>query len=211
MNQMKRHLQKDDKNLLPNPLAIESNRREIGLKIKNMMQPQSQQIPSVRSYEKIITDRIGMLCPTLRGIHILTPSDIGIYIDTFIFDAVFDTIVTESELILTIEQANDDMKKVQYKNKITLGQGTEASMERLKQAIETLGSDDEILARINEYNELRNQSINDEQIKQLKMVSRILHTEIHGGAVLWGYPACNLCDPDVPVDTSNIKTERPDG
>lgn len=66
MNHMKRHLEKDDKNLLPNPLAIESKRREICLKIKNIMQPQQRQIPSRRSYEKIITDRIARFCPTKK-------------------------------------------------------------------------------------------------------------------------------------------------
>lgn len=102
------------------------------------------------------------------------------------------------------------MKKLQYNKHTTLGQGTEAIMKGLKQAIETLVSDKDILARIHEYNDLRNQLINDQQIKELKMVSQILHTEIHGGAVLWGYPACNLCDRDIPVDPSNIEMQPRD-
>jgi hypothetical protein len=71
-------------------------------------------------------------------------------------------------------------------------------MEKLKVAIENLLIDEEIVSRISEYNDLMDKLNKDEQISKIE--SPEFHIQIHGGHVLGGYPACNLCDPDIPVD-----------
>lgn len=73
-------------------------------------------------------------------------------------------------------------------------------MEKLKVAIENLLIDEEIVSRISEYNDLMDKLNKDEQISKMHTVIREFHIQIHGGHVLGGYPACNLCDPDIPVD-----------
>jgi hypothetical protein len=75
-------------------------------------------------------------------------------------------------------------------------------MEKLKEAIKGLLIDEEIISRITEYNNLLNQLRIDEQINHMKSVIREFRTRIYGGQVLGGYPACELCDPDIPVDMS---------
>jgi hypothetical protein len=75
-------------------------------------------------------------------------------------------------------------------------------MEKLKEAIKGLLIDEEIISRITEYNNLLNQLRIDEQINHMKSVIREFCTRIYGGQVLGGYPACELCDPDIPVDMS---------
>ena len=75
-------------------------------------------------------------------------------------------------------------------------------MEKLKETINGLLKDEEIISRINEYNNLMNQLENNEQIKHMKSIIREFSTLIYGGRTLGGYPACDLCDPDIPVDMS---------
>ena len=66
MQQMKEHLDKTYQGLLPNPLDIETNRKNLCNQIQNLMVYKSDIIPSRSSFEKIIIDRINNLCPILK-------------------------------------------------------------------------------------------------------------------------------------------------
>jgi hypothetical protein len=77
--------------------------------------------------------------------------------------------------------------------------GEQETMEKLKGAIEGLLKDSEIVGRINEYNSIMAQLRNDKQINLMKSIIREFYTKIHGGRVVGGYPACDLCDPDIPA------------
>ncbi len=57
-----------------------------------------------------------------------------------------------------------------------------------------------IKRRISEYEVLANKLKNDRKIQNLHVIARKMHTQIYGGRILGGYPACDLCDQDKPVD-----------
>jgi hypothetical protein len=105
-------------------------------------------------------------------------------------------------MIFVNSMSESNVKMLWYEGVKGFARGDELSINNLKRAIEELLSNKEIIARIAEYKNLMNQLDNDEQIKHLKFVIREFHTRIYGGQVLGGYPACDLCDPDIPVDMS---------
>ena len=90
-------------------------------------------------------------------------------------------------------------KMLWYEGTKGFARGEQETMGQLKGAIEGLLHDEEIISRISEYNNLVNQLENDKQIKHVKSFIRELRTLIYGGRTLGGYPACDLCDPDIPV------------
>jgi acetoacetate decarboxylase len=96
--------------------------------------------------------------------------------------------------------SKNNVKMLYYEHTQGLAQGEEEAIQKLKGAIEDLLIDKEIISRIKEYNDLMDQLNNDEQIKYMHTIIREFHTQIHGGRVVSGYPACKLCDPDIPVD-----------
>ena len=87
-----------------------------------------------------------------------------------------------------------------YEHNTAIAQGDVIELNKLKETIEALLVDRDLRDRVAEYNYLHNELDNDKLILQLHMVVREMHTQIHGGAILGGYPVCNLCDADVPVD-----------
>lgn len=70
MKQMKEHLNKAYRDLLPNPLDIKTKRKNLCNKLQNMMEYKTDILPSRRSFEKIIIDRIKKICHTLKEVTI---------------------------------------------------------------------------------------------------------------------------------------------
>ncbi|HZI71284.1 MAG TPA: hypothetical protein VFD60_08990, partial [Nitrososphaeraceae archaeon] len=70
MKQMKEHLNKAYSDLLPNPLDIKTKRKNLCNKLQNMMEYKTDILPSRRSFEKIIIDRIKKICHTLKEVTI---------------------------------------------------------------------------------------------------------------------------------------------
>ena len=67
MEQMKKHLDKAYRGLLPSPFDIEINRKDLCNQIQKVMISKTDTIPSIPSFERIIITRINNLCPTLRS------------------------------------------------------------------------------------------------------------------------------------------------
>jgi hypothetical protein len=70
----------------------------------------------------------------------------------------------------------------------------------LKRTIEELIQDELIKQRVNEYEDLADKLKNDPKVRSLEEFATEMRTQINGGRILGGYPACDLCDPDKPVD-----------
>jgi hypothetical protein len=202
MQQMKKHLDKSYQGMLPSPLEIETNRKNLCNKIQNLMKYKSNVVPSRPSFEKIIIDRISNLCPILRISNDIELEGNNIYGGEFIFDKIFDYVSSgKSTMNLNVKPDVDkSVKMLWYEGTKGFARGAQESMEKLKEAIEGLLVDEEIISRINEYNNLMSQLENDERITHMKSIIREFHTKIHGGLVLGGYPACELCDPGIPAD-----------
>ena len=131
----------------------------------------------------------------------MTLTENKIYLDTYIFGIIFDT-VTRREAALTLDikpKYKSDINQLLYECGTIIAQGEHAVMINLKRALDELICDESVKSRIIEYGELRTKLQNDPQIEKLRVVVREMHTQIYGGAILGGYPACNLCDPDIPV------------
>jgi hypothetical protein len=202
IQQMKKHLDKSYQGLLPSPLEIETNHKNLCNKIQNLMEYKSDVIPSRPSFEKIIIDRINNLCPTLNISDDEELRGNNIYGDKFIFYKIFDYVSRGKSTMNLNIKPDIGNKMLWYEGTKGFARGTQETMEKLKGAIQGLLQDEEIISRINEYNNLINQLKNDEQIKHMKSVIREFCTLIYGGRTLGGYPCCDLCDPDIPVDMS---------
>ena len=203
MQYMRKHLDKAYQGVLPSPLDIETNRRRLCSQIQNVMEYKSDLIPSRPSFEKIIIDRIENLCHILKISNDIELKGNNIYAGKFIFNKIFDYVsMGKSTMNLNIKPDVRNNKMLWYEGTRGLARGKQETMEKLKESIEGLLIDSEIIARIDEYNKLMNQMRNDEQIKHMKSAIREFRTRIYGGQVLGGYPVCDLCDPDIPVDMS---------
>jgi hypothetical protein len=89
-----------------------------------------------------------------------------------------------------------------YEGNTIVAHGSEMDMATLKQTIKELISDRSIKQIISEYDELVNRLAKSRMLERLNLFAREMHTKIHGRAILGGYPACDLCDPDVPADVT---------
>ena len=145
-------------------------------------------IPGRRSFEKIIIDRIKKICPTLERSNDTQFTENNIYIASYIFRKIFDSVSTGKTTIPLYIESSSKNKILWYEHAQGLAQGEEEAMEKLKGAIENLLIDKEIISRIKEYNDLMDKLNNDEQISKMHIVIREFHTRIHGGHVLG-----NLC------------------
>jgi hypothetical protein len=92
------------------------------------------------SYQKIITDKIKSCCPSLKRSNDVELRENNIYIAPFIFDKIFDTISAgESSLPLTVENIyNNNINQLVYQSKTIIGQGEQAVINNLKDAVEEL-------------------------------------------------------------------------
>jgi superoxide dismutase len=208
MKEMKQHLDNAYPDLLPKPLEIETNCKDLCNQIQNIMEYKTDIVPSRRSFEKIIIDRIKTVCPSLKRSNDIQFTENNIYIDSYVFRKIFDFVSSgESKINLYIEPGSTkNVEILWYEHAQGLGQGEEEAMGKLKEAIENLLTDEEIISRIKEYNHLMDKLNNDEQISKMHIVIREFHTQIHGDHVVGGYPACRLCDPDIPVDMTQQLT-----
>ena len=106
MKQMKEHLNKAYRDLLPNPLDIETKRKNLCNKLQNMMEYKTDILPSRRSFEKIIVDRIIKICPTLKRSNDIQFTENNIYIASYIFRIIFDFVSSgESTIPLYVESS----------------------------------------------------------------------------------------------------------
>jgi hypothetical protein len=199
---MTKHLDKSYQGLLPSPIEIETNRKNLCNKIQNLMEYRSDVRPSRPSFEKIIIDRIDNLCPTLNISDDKELRGNNIYGGKFIFYKIFDYVSSSKSTMNLNIKPDIENKMLWYEGTKGFARGPQETMEKLKEAIEGLLKDEEIISRVNEYDNLINQLENDEQIKHMKSVIREFRTLIYGGRTLGGYPCCDLCDPDIPVDMS---------
>ena len=153
-------------------------------------------------YERIIIDKIKVVCPGLKALHDVTLAQNNIYLNKYVFSIIFDTVKRQqTTLALSVEPPfKSDIKQLVYEGGTVIAQGTEQDMFNLKKAFEELISDESIKQRINEYDVLADKLAKSPKLERLRFIAREMHTQIHGGAILGGYPACDLCDPDKPVD-----------
>ena len=208
MKEMKEHLNKAYPDLLPSPLQIETKRKTLCNQIQNIMEYNTDIVPSRRSFEKIIIDRIQKIRPPLKRSNDIQFTENNIYIDSYVFRKIFDFVSSgRSRIPLYIESSSkNNVKILWYEHTQGLAQGEEEAMEKLKETIENLLTDEEIISGIKEYNDLMDKLNNDEQINYMHIVIREFHTQVHGGHVVGGRPACRLCDPDIPVDMTRQLT-----
>lgn len=208
MKEMKKHLNKAYPDLLPSPLEVEAKRKTMCNQIQNIMEYKTDIVPSRRSFEKIIIDRIKKICPSLKRSNDIQFTENNIYIDSYVFRKIFHSVSSgESKINLYIEPGStENVEILWYEHARGLAQGEEEAMQKLKETIENLLTDEEIISGIKEYNDLMDKLNNDEQINYMHIVIREFHTQIHGGHVVGGYPACMLCDPDIPVDMTQQLT-----
>jgi hypothetical protein len=133
-------------------------------------------------------------------------------LDTFIFRILFEIIPRrDTTLTLNIEPTSKSSnKQLLYEHGTVIGQGEYSLMVSLKESLEELVRDDSLRARIREYEEFKGKLQNNPQYARLRFIATVMRDEIHGGAILGGYPACNLCDPDIPFhldQPANVTTE----
>jgi hypothetical protein len=199
IEQMKVHLRKVYSNLLPSPSEIEFEHKKICVQIEHATVSLMSTVPYKPSYEKIIVDKIKTSSPALSRSQDVTENDI--YWDRYIFGIIFDTVQRqEAKLALSIKPTSkDNIKQLFYEGGTIITQGEESPMIELKRTVENLIIDESIMNRFKEYQELRDKLQNDPQIEKLRVIFREMHSRIYGGAILGGYPACDLCDPDIPV------------
>jgi hypothetical protein len=198
---MKLHLNKAYPNLLPSPSEIDLERKKICAQIENVTVSLTSTVPYKPSYERIIIDKIKASCPNLTRSQDATLTENNIYLDTYIFGIIFDA-VTSQEAVITLDikpKFKSDIKQLLYEGGTIIAQAEEVVMINLKRTLEELITDGSVKRRIIEYRELSSKLQNDPQIEKLRVFGREMRTQIYGGAILGGYPACDLCDPDIPV------------
>jgi hypothetical protein len=207
MDYMKMHLKEAYPNLLPDPAEIESEHKNICTEIEKITTFPTSTIPYKPSYELLIKEKLRDVCPKLKGIHDVTLTQNNIYLNKYVFSIIFDTVKRqETKLTLSVKPAfRNNIQQLIYDGGTVIAQGTEEDMFSLKKTLEELISDELIKQRISEYEVLANRLKNDPKIQSLHAIARKMHTQIYGGRILGGYPVCDLCDPDKPVDLpSNV-------
>jgi hypothetical protein len=159
-------------------------------------------VPGNPPYERIIIDKIKVACPSLRAMHDITLTQNDIYLNKYLFAMIFETVKRqETKISLIVEPTSkSDIKRLVYEGQLTLAQGSEGNVVILKRTIEELIKDEFIKRRVNEYEVLVDKLKNDPKVRSLKEFSTEMHTQIYGGRILGGYPVCDLCDRDKPVD-----------
>jgi hypothetical protein len=197
---MKEHIKKEERyqKILPSISDIETKRREICKEIEKIMSYPTSIAPYQPSFEKIIIDKITLMCPTLNRSRDVELRKNNIYLDTYIFKLIFNTIsMNISTIPLTLQPTyNTNIWQLAYQNGIIiLAQGEKAAMYTLKEAIEHLVVDKNIKERVEDYYDYHKQLTNDEEIEALKNAIQNLYDYTYGGQPLGGYPACELCGP----------------
>jgi hypothetical protein len=210
---MKLHLNKAYPNLIPSPSEIDLERKKICGQIENVTVSLTSTVPYNPSYERIIIDKIKASCPNLKRSQDATLTENDIYLDTYIFGIIFDK-VTRHDAAITLEikpKYKSDIKQLFYEGGTIIAQAEEVVMINLKLTLEELISNESVKRRIKDYEELKSKLLNDPQIEKLRVFAREMRTQIYGGAILGGYPACDLCDPDIPFhfdqQPANVTTD----
>jgi len=197
---LKKHLNKILPTLLSAPGQIESEHKRICADIEKIISSTSI-VPGKPPYERIIIDKIKIACPGLIAMHDITLTQNDIYLNKYLFAIIFETVKRqETKISLTIEPPKSDIKRLVYEGQLTLAQGSEGNVTILKRTIEELIQDELIKQRVNEYEDLADKLKNDPKVRSLEEFATEMRTQINGGRILGGYPACDLCDPDKPVD-----------
>jgi hypothetical protein len=140
MEQMMKHLEKAYPTILKAPTEMETKHKELCNQIEKIMVSEAPVLLHEPSYQKIITDKIKSYCPSLKWSNDVELRENNIYIDAFIFDKIFHKVSPgEFSLTLTVENKyNNNISQLFYNNAMILGQGEQAVMNKLKEAVEEL-------------------------------------------------------------------------
>ena len=132
------------------------------------------------------------MCPDLKGIHDVTLTQNNIYLNKYVFSIIFDTVQRqETKLTLSVKPAfRNNIQQLIYDGGTVIAQGNRRRHVQFKKRLEELISDELIKRRISEYEVLANKLKNDRKIENLHVIARKMHTQIYGGRILGGYPAC---------------------
>ena|GEM_PF-793781 len=196
MKYMMKHLEDAYPKVLEFITEIGTNHIETCKKIQEIMVSDTP-ITVTPSFQKIITDKIASACPGLKKSRDTSLTDNNIYLHIFVFRVIFDTVYAkESTIILSEKVISNNKSQLWHGNQLlALAQGEDRLIKKLKEVIGALVLNNDIKNRVEQYSELRKQLITNERIDELSDDIEYLHEYIHGGQVLAGYGACDLCPP----------------
>jgi len=193
MKQMKKHMQKAYPQILSKSTEIETNHKGLNDKIKEIMTAQY-----TLSYQKIIDNKMYYSCRKLRASKELDLTQNNIYIRRYIFKIIFETINRKKRSIESLDVSmlsGTSTYQLRHEHYWILAQGGETEMHKLKQALDELVIDTKLEKIVARYYQLRYDITHDDQIENLRNNILQLWEFVHGGQLLGGYPACELCNP----------------
>jgi hypothetical protein len=194
MKYMQKHLEKAYPEILTMYSEISSRRERLCKDIGKTMTSFIQYRPS---FEKIILDKIESACPSLSMSEDTALEENNIYLPIFIFEKVF-LMVSRGKTTINLNIWPNSKKNARilfYEHTRALAQGKPRVMKKLEHVIRKLVKDKDIIRRVQEYTELHKQLIDEKDLDDLREKIEDLHTFVHGGWPLAGYPVCELCDP----------------
>ena len=143
-----------------------------------------------------IDSKIESSCPSLRKSNDYDFETNNIYLQNRIFARLFLLISNgKSTIELCVKESSfADSARLWYQGTHAIAQGKPEDMRKLKEIIEQLITDKDVVERIDRYKELYMQ-LNDADIEAFRQRIKELYKCIHGGQVLSGLDACDLCRP----------------
>jgi hypothetical protein len=194
-----KHVKKSYPEILESYVNIEDRHKELCKQIDQVMSRESV-VPSKPSYENIILSTINRYCPQLRSSNDVSLGENNIFLVSSILNTIFKEVSWEkSQIRLFIEPTSNSRIHQLTDHSRVFAQGTSEDMSNLKNAMEKLLVDNEVIARIREYHELRTQLTSHRDSRELWQKIQRIYDVIHGGKFLGGFEACDLCVPDTDL------------
>ncbi len=196
MKRMKKHLQSTYPQILEEYTRIDAKHKKLCNEIEVTMTRETHVMPYGSSFHQLITDKIESSCPSLRKSNDYDFKTNNIYLQNRIFARLFLLISNgKSTIELCVKESSfADSATLWYQGTHAIAQGKPEDMRKLKEIIEQLITDKDVVERIDRYKDLYMQ-LNDADIEAFRQRIKELYECIHGGQVLSGLDACDLCRP----------------
>jgi hypothetical protein len=137
------------------------------------------------SFESIITAEINTACPKLKMTYDTNLRESNIYIAPYIFKTIF------KNQPINANELDASGQKLVYGGITTFAQGEKPDMEKLKQVLLELISNNEIKKFIEEYHTLHKEL--DNKSASFKRELRDLYYSVNGGMTLDKPKDCEIC------------------
>ena len=199
MDMMVEHMKSAYPQILDEYGKIDAKRKRLCNDIQIALTRTTFVVPDKPSFQRLITDKIESSCPRLRKSDDYEFKTTSIYLANRIFARLFLIISDRrSKIELNIDDSTfPDNRILLIQRTHAIAQGRPEDMIKLKNIIERLVIDEEVIERVNRYIELHKQLTNDEDIESFRHMVRKLHEIVHGGKgrELNGLGTCDLCRP----------------